>query len=94
VVDVDHQDQRRLTGPGDAVDLARQGELEVAPVGQTGERIAARELTQAVDHRLQPGNAVALPIGQDVAGLLQQLERTVEAERCTIVDRGIDLEGA
>jgi hypothetical protein len=29
-----------------------------------------------------------------VAGLLQQLERTVEAERCTVVDRGIDLEGA
>jgi secreted protein with Ig-like and vWFA domain len=94
VVDVDHQHQRRLTGAGDAVDLARQGELEVAPVGQPGERIATRELTQAVDHRLQPGNAVALPIGQDVAGLLQQLERTVEAERRTIVDRGIDLEGA
>jgi hypothetical protein len=94
VIDVDHQHQRRLTGAGDAVDLARQGEFEVAPIGQSGERIAARQLAQAVDHRLQPGDAVALPIGQDVAGLLQQLERTVEAERCTVVDRGIDLEGA
>jgi len=42
---------------------------------------------------LQPGDAVGLPIGQDVTGLLQQLERTVEAERCSVVDRGIDLEG-
>ena len=82
VVDVDHQHQRRLAGAGDAVDLAGQRQLELAPVGQAGQRVAARQLAQAVDHRLQPGALPALaPVGQHVARLLQQLQRTVEAER-------------
>ena len=55
VVDVDHQHERRLAGAGDAVDLAGERQLEVAAVGQAGERIAAGELAEAVDHRLQPG---------------------------------------
>ena len=54
VIDVDHQHQRRLAGPRDAVDLAGQRELELAPVRQAGERVAARELAQPVDHCLQP----------------------------------------
>jgi len=54
VIDVDHQDERRLAGAGDPVDLARQRQLEVATVGQAGERVAARELAEAVDDRLQP----------------------------------------
>ena len=57
-------------------------ELELAAVGQAGQRIAARQLAQAIDHRLQPGGVRgAAPLGQRVARLLQQLQRTVEAER-------------
>ena len=95
VIDVDHQHERRLAGARDAVDLARQRQLEVAPVGQAGERIAARELAQAVDHRLQPGLvAGAAPVRQRVTRLLQQLQRAVEAERGSIAERGVDLGAA
>jgi hypothetical protein len=93
VIDVDHENQRGLAGTGDAIDLARQRELELAPVRQAGERIAARELAQAVDHRLQPGVAVAVRIRQHVSRLLQQLQRTLEAERGSMAERGIDLGG-
>ena len=93
VVDVDHQHQRRLAGAGDPVDLAGQRELELAPVRQARERIAARELAQAVDHRLQPRGARPRPVRQGVARLLQQLERAVEAERCGVVRRGVELKG-
>ena len=92
VIDVDHQDERRLAGARDPIDLARQRQLEVAPVGEAGERIAARELAQAVDHRLQPGRvAGAAPLGQRMARLLQQLQRAVEAERASIAERRVDL---
>ena len=94
VIDVDHQDQRRLAGARDAIDLARQRELEVAPVRQAGERIAARELAEAVDHRLQPGGvAGAAPLRQHMTRLLQQLQRAVEAERASIAERRVDLGG-
>ena len=92
VIDVDHEDERRLAGARDPVDLARQRQLEVAPVGQAGQRIAARELAQAVDHRLQPGRvAGAASLGQHMARLLQQLQRAVEAERASIAERRVDL---
>ena len=86
------EDERRLAGARDPVDLARQRQLEVAPVGQAGERIAARELAEAVDHRLQPGHvAGAAALGQHMARLLQQLQRAVEAERASIAERRVDL---
>ena len=47
VVDVQHQQQRRLAGAGHAVDLARQRQLEAAAVGQAGERIAAGQVAPA-----------------------------------------------
>ena len=70
----------------------RERQLEVAAVGQAGERIAARQLAQAVDHRLQPGRvAGAAALRQGMARLLQQLQRAVEAERASIAERRVDL---
>ena len=74
VVDVDHQHQCRLAGAGDAVDLAGECGLELAPVRDAGERVAARELAQRVDHRLHPDHRRdRMPVGQLAPGLRQQL---------------------
>ena len=74
MIDVDQQHQRGLAGPGNAVDLAGHRELELAPVGQPGERVAARQFAQRIDDRLQPGHAAdLLAIRQYMARLLQQL---------------------
>ncbi len=91
VVDVDHQHQRRLAGAGDAVDLAGERQLEVTAVGQAGERIAARDLAQPVDERLQPRvGADRMLLGKHLTRLLQQLQRPIEAERLGIAERRVD----
>jgi len=81
-VDVDHQHQGRLAGPRHAVDLARQGQLELAAVGQPGQRVPAGHVAQRVDHRLQPGDLAGLVrVGQLVPRLRQQLQGRGQAQR-------------
>ncbi len=80
--------QRRFAGARHAVDLARQRQLELAAVGQAGQRIAAGQIAQPVDHRLQPLHlAQRLGVGQPRARLLQQLQRRVQAQRRSAGDR-------
>lgn len=55
VIDVQHQQQSRLTGACHAVDLARNGHLELAAIGQTGQGITAGDVAQAIEHGLQSG---------------------------------------
>jgi hypothetical protein len=81
VVDVKRQQQRRLAGTGDPVDLARQRQLEAAAVRQSGERVTAGQIHQRIDQRLQPRVAARLAGRQVVPCLAQQLQRRVELQR-------------
>jgi len=80
VIDVQRQQQRGLAGARHSVDLARQRQLEAAPVGQTGERVAAGHVDQRVDQRLQPDGAARRALRQFVARLAQQLQRHFELQ--------------
>lgn len=52
MVDVKHQQQCGLARARDHFDLALQYVLEIAAVGQTGERVLQGQLTQLVDQGL------------------------------------------
>ncbi|HVN38416.1 MAG TPA: hypothetical protein VMW19_09645 [Myxococcota bacterium] len=82
MVDVDHQHEGGLARASHAVDLARERELELTTIGETCQGIAARELAEAVDRALQPGDAARLGAdGPRVAGLLEQQQRRAQAQR-------------
>ena len=53
MVDVQHQQQRRLSGAGDAIDFPLQNGPEMPPIGQAGERVLQRQLAQTIDQPLQ-----------------------------------------
>jgi len=66
----------------------------VAAIGEAGERIAARQLAQAVDHRLQPERLADLAQArQRVTRLLQQLQRRIEIESVRVARRGVGWRG-
>jgi hypothetical protein len=80
MVDVEHQQQGRLTGPCHAVELTRQHRLEVAAVGQARQRIAAGQRAQTVDQRLQPRRILRLARRQHLARLRQQGQGRLQAQ--------------
>ena len=89
VVDVEHQQQRRLAGARHAVDLARQRQLELAAVRQAGQRIAAGQVAQA--RRSRACSQAALPgrAGrQRVARLREQLQGRVQPQRAAQASAG------
>ncbi len=53
VVDVEHQQQRRLARARDAVDLALEHGPEMPPVRQARERVLQRQFAETVDQALQ-----------------------------------------
>ncbi|OPZ07784.1 MAG: hypothetical protein BWZ07_03258 [Alphaproteobacteria bacterium ADurb.BinA280] len=55
MVDIEHQQQCGITGTGHDVDRALHDVAEVAPVGQTRQRVLEPELAQAVYNALQVG---------------------------------------
>ncbi len=58
MVDVEHQQQRRLARTRDAVDLGLQLGHEMAPVGQPRQRVLQGEFGQAIDDGLQVAGRV------------------------------------
>jgi hypothetical protein len=81
VVDVHHQQQRGLAGAGDAVGLAGDRVLEIAPVRQARQAVAARQVAQGVDQSLQPLRAALDARGHALPGLRQQRQRQLQAQR-------------
>ncbi len=81
VVDIGHQQQRRLAAARHAVDLTRQRQLETASIGQPGERVAAGEVDQGVDQVLQPPGAAGLATRCRTARVRQQLQGLLEVQR-------------
>ena len=81
VIDVGHQQQRRLADPGHTVQFAGNRRLKLTSIGQARQRIAARQVAQPVHDPLQPGRAVRHQIrGHHPSGLLQQTKRFFEAQ--------------
>jgi hypothetical protein len=80
VIDVEQQQQRRLAGTRHAIDLAAQARFEAAAVGQTGQRIAARQVAQRIDQALQPCHAARRARRHRVTRLLQQLHGLLDPQ--------------
>ena len=81
VVDVQRQQQRRLAAARHTVNLARQRQVESPAVGQAGQRVAAGQLDQRIDHALQPGGAARRAFGQRLARMPKQLQSAFELKR-------------
>ena len=74
----DHENGGKLGGEL----FAGQRELELAPVRQAGQRVAARELAQAVQHLLQPGDTASrVGFSEHPSGLSKQLQRGAKLQR-------------
>jgi len=80
MIDVEHQQQRRLARSGHPVGLARQRHLEAAPVHEAGQRVLARQVAECVQHRLQPRSTVRRLVREQGPGLLQQLQGLIQIE--------------
>ena len=64
MVYVDHQQQGRFAGTRDHIDGAFQHGMEMAPVGQTRERVLERQFTQPVNHALDVSGGRSVEVGQ------------------------------
>ena len=80
MVDVEEQQQGRLPGACHAIDFACQHHLEVASIGQPGQRITTGQLAQRIDQALQPGRAAGFAGRGFMPRLAQQRQRHLESE--------------